>query len=86
MAQSLAPGGILKNAPTQSCILQICTRLANEATMKTLTGLIRDYLPKGTDFRKLSEADIMFIENSLNNRPRKRLGYLSPLEMFNLVR
>ena len=49
-------------------------------------GLIRDYLPKGTDFRKLSEADIMFIENSLNNRPRKRLGYLSPLEMFELVR
>ena len=49
-------------------------------------GLIRDYLPKGTDFRKLDEADIMFIENSLNNRPRKRLGYLSPLEMFNLVR
>ena len=49
-------------------------------------GLIRDYLPKGTDFRKLSEGDIMFIENSLNNRPRKRLGYLSPLEMFELVR
>lgn len=49
-------------------------------------GLIRDYLPKGTDFRKLNEADIMFIENSLNNRPRKRLGYLSPLEMFDLVR
>ena len=49
-------------------------------------GLIRDYLPKGTDFRKLSEADIMFIENSLNNRPRKRLGYLTPLEMFDLVR
>ena len=49
-------------------------------------GLIRDYLPKGTDFRKLSEDDIMFIENSLNNRPRKRLGYLSPLEMFRLLR
>lgn len=49
-------------------------------------GLIRDYLPKGTDFKKLDEADIMFIENSLNNRPRKRLGYLSPLEMFDLVR
>ena len=49
-------------------------------------GLIRDYLPKGTDFKKLSEDDIMFIENSLNNRPRKRLGYLSPLEMFELLR
>ena len=49
-------------------------------------GLIRDYLPKGTDFRKLDEADIMYIENSLNNRPRKRLGYLTPLEMFELVR
>ena len=49
-------------------------------------GLIRDYLPKGTDFRKLDETDIMFIEDSLNSRPRKRLGYLSPLEMFDLVR
>ena len=49
-------------------------------------GLIRDYLPKGTDFRKLDETDIMFIEYSLNSRPRKRLGYLSPLEMFDLVR
>lgn len=49
-------------------------------------GLIRDYLPKGTDFKKLKEPDILRIENSLNNRPRKRLGYLTPLEMFELVR
>lgn len=49
-------------------------------------GLIRDYLPKGTDFRELNESDIIRIENSLNNRPRKRLGYLTPLEMYELVR
>jgi transposase, IS30 family len=43
-------------------------------------GLIRDFLPKGSDFRK--EDDIVFtqIENNLNNRPRKSLNYLTPVE------
>lgn len=41
-------------------------------------GTIRDFLPKDLDLRK--EDDIMFtkIENTLNNRPRKSLNYLTP--------
>lgn len=48
-------------------------------------GLIRDYLPKGTDFKKLTDGDIMKIETLINNRPRKRLGGLTPLEAWELL-
>ena len=43
-------------------------------------GLIRRFFPKGTDFKKLKKSDIMKVESLLNNRPRKRLGWLTPLE------
>ena len=43
-------------------------------------GLIRDFLPKGTDFKTISDNDILMIESLLNNRPRKRLGWLTPYE------
>ena len=43
-------------------------------------GLIRDFLPKGTDFKKLTNDDIMRIESLINNRPRKRFQWLTPLE------
>ena len=45
-------------------------------------GLIRDFLPKGTDFKSLTNADIMRIEFLLNNRPRKRLGGKTPKEAY----
>ena len=48
-------------------------------------GLIRDYLPKGTDFKLLTDGDIMKIETLLNNRPRKRLGGLTPFEVWELL-
>ena len=44
-------------------------------------GLIRWYLPKGTDFRSISAAELARIESLLNNRPRKRLGFKTPLEV-----
>ena len=43
-------------------------------------GLIRDFFPKGTDFKKLTENDILKVESLLNNRPRKRLGGKTPIE------
>lgn len=43
-------------------------------------GLIRDFLPKGTDFKKLTIRDILEIESLINNRPRKRFKWLTPLE------
>ena len=58
-------------------------RGANEHT----NGLIRQYIPKGTDFSELTDEMTAEIEWKLNNRPRKSLGYLTPIEycilMFN---
>ena len=45
-------------------------------------GLIRQYFPKKTDFRKVSHHQVHQVNNLLNNRPRKSLGYLSPYEYF----
>ena len=51
-------------------------RGANE----NMNGLIRQYLPKGTSFENLTREKVKWIEWKLNNRPRKRLGFLTPLE------
>ena len=51
-------------------------------TNENTNGLIRDFLPKKTDFRMVSEEEIQRVEHLLNTRPRKRLGWLTPLEVF----
>ena len=56
-------------------------RGANENT----NGLIRQYIPKGTDFSELTDEMIAEIEWKLNNRPRKSLGYLTPIEYCKLM-
>lgn len=43
---------------------------------------IRYYFPKGTDFRIIPEEELKDVEYELNTRPRKRLGYKTPLEVF----
>jgi IS30 family transposase len=45
-------------------------------------GLIRQYLPKKTDFRVVSYTEINNIQNELNTRPRKKLNFETPLEVF----
>ena len=45
-------------------------------------GLVRDFFPKGTDFATISEKGVRRVERILNHRPRKRLGYLTPHEVF----
>ena len=45
-------------------------------------GLIRQYLPKSVDFKDVTDDEIQAIENHLNNRPRKILGYKTPMEVM----
>jgi len=45
-------------------------------------GLIRQYLPKKTSFENVKEANIIFIQNRLNGRPRKMLNFQTPQELF----
>ena len=52
-------------------------------TNENTNGLIRWYFPKGTDFGTISDEAIKTVETALNNRPRKRLGWKTPLEVFN---
>ena len=53
-------------------------RGANENT----NGLLRQYFPKGSNFKKLTEKDVEEAVKRLNNRPRKCLGYRTPHEVF----
>jgi IS30 family transposase len=49
-------------------------------TNENTNGLIRRYLPKGTNFHQITEEQLKNIQHKLNNRPRKILGYKTPLE------
>ena len=53
-------------------------------TNENSNGLIRQYLPKGTDLSAVSHQRVARIERSLNNRPRKCLGYRTPAEVLGL--
>ena len=53
-------------------------RGANENT----NGLLRQYFPKGSDFKKIKEKDVQQAVKRLNGRPRKCLNYQTPHKMF----
>lgn len=44
--------------------------------------IIRFFYPKGTDFREVTDEDLQAVVDLINNRPRKTLDYLSPLEFL----
>jgi len=54
-------------------------RGSNENT----NGLLRDFFPKKTDFTRIDEEELRYAEHLINTRPRKRLGWKTPLEVFN---
>lgn len=51
-------------------------------TNENTNGLIRRFLPKGTDFNTVTLEQLKAIENNLNNRPKKVLGYKTPKEQM----
>lgn len=57
-------------------------RGANE----NVNGLLRQYFPKGSSFATITDSDVQKAVAKLNNRPRKRLNYLTPNQVFKGVR
>ena len=51
-----------------------------KGTNENTNGLLRQFFPKGTDFTQVSHRDVARVEQLLNERPRRRLGYRTPAE------
>lgn len=51
-------------------------------TNENSNGLLRDYFPKGMDLSKVSKKRLKEVQNQLNERPRKVLGWRKPKEVF----
>ena len=49
-----------------------------KGTVENINGLIRRFFPKGTDFDTISEEEIAYVEDWINNRPMKILHYMTP--------
>jgi IS30 family transposase len=51
-------------------------------TNENTNGLLREFFPKGSDMRHVPVKKFEKVQHLLNNRPRKRLGYRTPLEIL----
>lgn len=49
---------------------------------ENFNGLLRQYFPKGSPFATITQKDVGRAVRELNHRPRKRLSYLTPYEVF----
>ena len=49
---------------------------------ENFNGLLRQYVPKKRSMNTVDEEEITMIQNRLNSRPRKRLGFKTPSEVF----
>lgn len=54
--------------------------------VENLNGLVREYLPKRSNLDTITKEEIFAIQENLNNRPRKSLGYKTPNQIFNEAR
>lgn len=53
-----------------------------KGTVENTNGLVREYFPKGTDFASVADEDVARVYDAINRRPRKRLGWRTPWEVF----
>jgi IS30 family transposase len=51
-------------------------------TNENTNGLVRQYVPKSRKFNTVTNKEIEMIQNRLNHRPRKRLGFNTPDQVF----
>lgn len=60
-------------------------RSSQRGRNENTNGLVRDYFPKGTDFKQITKQDVQEVEDILNSRSRKRYNWRSPIEQRELV-
>ncbi len=56
-----------------------------KGSVENIIGLVRQYLPKGSDITNLTNNNLYIIQECLNNRPRKTLQYKTPNEIFEQI-
>ena len=72
---------IFKNVGWSAVIIVVGILVRNYGAENT-NGLLRQYFPKGTEFKTVSDAKIRQVEDRLNQRPRKGLDFRTPQEIF----
>ena len=53
-----------------------------KGAIENANKLIRQYFPKGTDFRKITDEEVKAVQLKINKRPRKKLGFSTPVKEF----
>ncbi|MHB8661032.1 MAG: IS30 family transposase [Minisyncoccota bacterium] len=72
----------LETALGIDCFFAHPYRSSERGSNENANGLLRDYYPKKTDFREVPNKELAEVEYALNTRPRKRLGFRTPLEVW----
>jgi IS30 family transposase len=54
----------------------------DKGTIENRNGVIRLFYPKKTDFNLVTKKDIVRVEKEINNRPVRKFGYLTPIEVY----
>lgn len=72
-------------ANTLGCIVYFARpyRSSDRGLNEHTNGLIRRYFPKKIDFGNVTDEEVQYVQDLLNNRPRKSLGFLTPNEFVN---
>lgn len=74
----------IRNLPKPYAQLYILQTLIyaswQKGAMENANKLIRQYFPKGTDFRNVSDNEVLQVQRKLNQRPRAKINFSSPLK------
>jgi IS30 family transposase len=69
---------------TLGCVSYFCTPYSScqRGTNENTNGLVRQYVPKQRELDTVDQQELQMIEDNLNHRPRKRLGFRTPHRVF----
>ena len=86
--QGVELAGYARYGLTEDCKVYFCDPHSpwQRGTNENTNGLLREYFPKGTDLSHVTQATCDAVAAQLNNRPRKTLGYLTPLQSWTRLR